>query len=233
MSRYVCLALPLPLRLYTQALPMHLTPAPYSHTPPHTHTPPPAHPRQVRLATLLGTFQSTLTDFPYLRDVSACAQCLKLLGEGQGELANQRLACPSPTQAHPPSRPSLVPTHTPLCKSRRLSTPSSPSPPPYPPLQIWRTNTEAERLLGVSLTGIMDNTLTAGRRGPPQQLAELLEGLRGAAVAANQDMAAQLGIPASAAVTCVKPSGTVSQLVDAASGIHPRHAEVRGGEGAV
>ncbi|PNW76339.1 hypothetical protein CHLRE_12g549427v5 [Chlamydomonas reinhardtii] len=114
--------------------------------------------RKVRLATLLGTFQSTLTDFPYLRD-------------------------------------------------------------------IWRTNTEAERLLGVSLTGIMDNTLTAGRRGPPQQLAELLEGLRGAAVAANQDMAAQLGIPASAAVTCVKPSGTVSQLVDAASGIHPRHAE--------
>ncbi|KAG2433678.1 hypothetical protein HXX76_008048 [Chlamydomonas incerta] len=114
--------------------------------------------RKVRLATILGTFQATLTDFPYLRD-------------------------------------------------------------------IWRTNTEAERLLGVSLTGIMDNALTAGRAGPPEQLAGVLERLRGCAVGANAAMAAQLGIPASAAVTCVKPSGTVSQLVDAASGIHPRHAE--------
>ncbi|KAG2438436.1 hypothetical protein HYH02_010891 [Chlamydomonas schloesseri] len=131
--------------------------------------------RKVRLATILGTFQSTLTDFPYLRD-------------------------------------------------------------------IWRTNTEAERLLGVSLTGIMDNTLTAGRRPagcgcsggsgsgapdqqPQPQLAAVLEGLKATALAVNAQLAAQLGIPASAAITCVKPSGTVSQLVDAASGIHPRHAE--------
>ncbi|GLC45817.1 hypothetical protein PLESTB_001152500 [Pleodorina starrii] len=113
--------------------------------------------RKVRLASLLGTFQSTLTNFPYLRDV-------------------------------------------------------------------WRVNTEQERLLGVSLTGIMDNTLTSGRQGL-ELLSPLLSGLRTEALSANASMAAQLGIPASAAVTCVKPSGTVSQLVDAASGIHPRHAE--------
>ncbi|GIL49783.1 hypothetical protein Vafri_6072 [Volvox africanus] len=113
--------------------------------------------RKVRLATTLGTFQATMTNFPYLREV-------------------------------------------------------------------WRTNTEQERLLGVSLTGIMDNTLTSGLQGS-DLLAPLLSGLRKEALATNASLAAQLGIPASAAVTCVKPSGTVSQLVDAASGIHPRHAQ--------
>lgn len=113
--------------------------------------------RKVRLAAVLGTFQATLTSFPYLREV-------------------------------------------------------------------WRRNTEEERLLGVSLTGIMDNRTTAGLQGP-EALSSLLSDLRHTAVAANASLAAQLGVPASAAVTCVKPSGTVSQLVDAASGIHPRHAQ--------
>lgn len=112
--------------------------------------------RKVRLASILGTFQSTLTNFPYLRDV-------------------------------------------------------------------WRENTEEERLLGVSLTGIMDNEITSGRRDG--SLAEVLAGLRSVAVEANLETANVLGIPVSAAITCVKPSGTVSQLVDSASGIHARHSE--------
>ncbi|KXZ42284.1 hypothetical protein GPECTOR_168g177 [Gonium pectorale] len=112
--------------------------------------------RKVRLATVLGTFQATMVNFPYLRDV-------------------------------------------------------------------WRSNTESERLLGVSLTGIMDNTLTSGRQGM-KPLESLLAELRTQAVAANAELSAELGVPPSAAITCVKPSGTVSQLVDAASGIHPRHA---------
>lgn len=111
--------------------------------------------RKVRLASILGTFQSTLTDFPYLRD-------------------------------------------------------------------IWRENTEEERLLGVSLTGIMDNEITNGRRG---DLAKLLNTLRDEAIETNRETAGTLGIPCSAAITCVKPSGTVSQLVDSASGIHARHSE--------
>lgn len=111
--------------------------------------------RKVRLASILGTFQSTLTNFPYLRDV-------------------------------------------------------------------WRENTEEERLLGVSLTGIMDSPLTNGKEG---NLAELLEELKNVAVRENESMANSLRIPVSAAITCVKPSGTVSQLVDSASGIHARHSE--------
>jgi hypothetical protein len=111
--------------------------------------------RKVRLATILGTMQSTLTKFPYLR-------------------------------------------------------------------KIWQKNTEEERLLGVSLTGIMDNTLTNGKEG---DLASLLDTLREEAVKTNKEWAEKLGIPQSTAVTCVKPSGTVSQLVDSASGIHARHSE--------
>ena len=108
---------------------------------------------KVRLATILGTFQATLTNFRYLR-------------------------------------------------------------------KIWQKNTEEERLLGVSLTGIMDNELTATAGG---KLETVLELLRAVAVESNKAMAKQLKIPQSTAVTCVKPSGTVSQLTDAASGIHARH----------
>ena len=110
--------------------------------------------RKVRLATILGTIQSTYTKFPYLR-------------------------------------------------------------------KVWTTNTEEERLLGVSLTGIMDNPLmTIKNKG----LSKTLENLRNVAVVANAEWADRLGIPQSAAITCVKPSGTVSQLVDSASGIHARHS---------
>ncbi len=108
---------------------------------------------KVRLATILGTFQSTLTNFKYLR-------------------------------------------------------------------KIWKDNTEEERLLGVSLTGIMDNPMTS-KAG--EKLPILLGILKDEAVRTNEAMAKQLGIPQSTAVTCVKPSGTVSQLTDAASGIHARH----------
>ena len=108
---------------------------------------------KVRLATILGTFQATLTNFKYLR-------------------------------------------------------------------KIWQKNTEEERLLGVSLTGIMDNALTATSGG---KLETALEILRAEAVVVNEAMSKQLNIPQSTAVTCVKPSGTVSQLTDAASGIHARH----------
>jgi ribonucleoside-diphosphate reductase alpha chain len=110
--------------------------------------------RKVRLATILGTFQSTLTYFPYLR-------------------------------------------------------------------KIWQKNTEEERLLGVSLTGIYDSALTNNYKDP--ELPHRLEMLRQIAVDTNQQFAEELGVPVSAAITAVKPSGTVSQLVDAASGIHPRH----------
>jgi ribonucleoside-triphosphate reductase (thioredoxin) len=110
--------------------------------------------RKVKLATILGTIQSSFTKFPYLR-------------------------------------------------------------------KVWQKNTEEERLLGVSLTGIMDNPLmTSANKG----LEKTLEHLRSVAVATNSEWAERLGIPASAAITCVKPSGTVSQLVDSASGIHARHS---------
>jgi len=111
--------------------------------------------RKVRLATILGTIQSTYTKFPYLR-------------------------------------------------------------------KMWQRNTEEERLLGVSLTGIMDNTLTNGKEG---DLNALLEELKQCAIDTNAEWAEKLGVPVSAAITCVKPSGTVSQLTDAASGIHARHSQ--------
>ena len=125
--------------------------------------------RKVRLATILGTIQSTYTNFPYLR-------------------------------------------------------------------KIWQKNTEEERLLGVSLTGIMDNPITNGKINKCAELShsltgnedltlgETLEHLRSIAVATNAEWADRLGVPVSAAITCVKPSGTVSQLVDSASGIHTRHS---------
>jgi len=109
--------------------------------------------KKVRLATILGTWQSTLTNFKYLT----------------GE---------------------------------------------------WKRNCDEERLLGVSLTGIMDNGITNGGSGG---LDERLTELRNETVKTNQIWAEKLGIPNSAAITCVKPSGTVSQLVDSASGIHARH----------
>jgi len=110
---------------------------------------------KVRLATILGTIQSTYTNFPYLR-------------------------------------------------------------------KVWKKNTEEERLLGVSLTGIMDNPLMTSKNAG---LEKTLEHLRSVAVSTNAEWADRLGIPQSAAITCVKPSGTVSQLVDSASGIHARHSE--------
>ncbi len=111
--------------------------------------------RKVRIATILGTFQSTLTHFPYLR-------------------------------------------------------------------KIWQKNTEEERLLGVSLTGILDNEWMGTICDSTKKN---LEQLRQVAVSTNMDFAANLGIPQSTAITCVKPSGTVSQLVDSASGIHTRHSD--------
>jgi ribonucleoside-diphosphate reductase alpha chain len=112
--------------------------------------------RKVKLATILGTFQSSLTNFKYLS-------------------------------------------------------------------KKWSENCEEERLLGVSLTGIMDNEHTNGTT-LGVDLGIMLEDLRNEAVKTNATWAAKLGIPVSAAITCVKPSGTVSQLVDSASGIHARHS---------
>jgi len=88
--------------------------------------------------------------------------------------------------------------------------------------KIWADTTEEERLLGVSMTGIMDNELTNGGEG---DLDSMLQRLRQVAVDTNEVWADSLGIQQSTAITCVKPSGTVSQLVDAASGIHPRHSK--------
>ena len=87
--------------------------------------------------------------------------------------------------------------------------------------KVWQKNTEEERLLGVSLTGIYDNPILT-TQGP--KLNGLLNKLRDAARETNREWAEALGIPPSAAITCVKPSGTVSQLTDSASGIHPRHS---------
>ena len=111
--------------------------------------------RKVGLATTLGTFQATLTDFKYLR-------------------------------------------------------------------KVWKNNTEEERLLGVSLTGIMDNKLMADKVRTAD-LAEMLEELKAVSVKVNASISKKLGINQSTAITCIKPSGTVSQLTDAASGIHARH----------
>ena len=114
--------------------------------------------RKVRLATILGTWQSTLTNFRYLSSE-------------------------------------------------------------------WKKNCEEERLLGVSLTGIMDSVVTNGKASGLESLGRTLDGLREVSVQTNKDYAKKLKINQSAAITCVKPSGTVSQLVDAASGIHARHAD--------
>jgi ribonucleoside-triphosphate reductase len=111
--------------------------------------------RKVRIATVLGTFQATMTHFPYLR-------------------------------------------------------------------KIWQKNTEEERLLGVSLTGILDNEWMGK---VSDETAQNLERLKNVAVDTNLQYSSDLGIPQSAAITCVKPSGTVSQLVDSASGIHTRHSD--------
>ena len=111
--------------------------------------------RKVRLATILGTYQSTMTHFPYLR-------------------------------------------------------------------KVWQKNTEAERLLGVSLTGILDNKLMGETSDKTKAM---LERLRDISVDTNLLLSTELNIPVSAAITCIKPSGTVSQLVDSASGIHTRHSK--------
>ena len=87
--------------------------------------------------------------------------------------------------------------------------------------KVWQKNTEEERLLGVSLTGIYDNVMLT-TQGP--KLNDLLNKLRDAARETNREWAEALRIPPSVAITCVKPSGTVSQLTDSASGIHPRHS---------
>ena len=102
--------------------------------------------------------------------------------------------------------------------------------------KVWKDNTEEERLLGVSLTGIMDNEAMSGGMDnfavaqwftgkEEMNLAAILEELKNVAINTNAEWAKRLGIPASTAITCVKPSGTVSQLVDSASGIHARHSD--------
>ena len=85
--------------------------------------------------------------------------------------------------------------------------------------KVWQRNTEEERLLGVSLTGIFDNDMMV------KSSKEVLNVLRDHSRKVNEEYATLLGIPKSAAITCVKPSGTVSQLVNSASGIHPRHSK--------
>lgn len=93
----------------------------------------------------------------------------------------------------------------------------------------WKNNTEEERLLGVSLTGIMDhptlNGFTNAEGENYSTLKEWLNTLRELAVSTNKEYAKYLGINESTAITCVKPSGTVSQLCDTASGIHPRYSK--------
>lgn len=87
---------------------------------------------------------------------------------------------------------------------------------------VWKRNAEEERLLGVSLTGIMDNDYLSDVSQP--QLSEALEILKNDAINANKEWAERLGIAPSVAITTIKPSGTVSQLVDSSSGIHPRYS---------
>ena len=89
--------------------------------------------------------------------------------------------------------------------------------------KIWKDNTEEEALLGVSLTGIMDHPLLCGR-GDNEELKRWLTEMRDEAINTNKDWAKRLGIKQSAAISAIKPSGTVSQLVDSASGIHPRYS---------
>ena len=94
----------------------------------------------------------------------------------------------------------------------------------------WEENCREERLLGVSMTGIMDCVLTNGKLPtegsggrPVRTTGQILQALKTVAIETNKEWAKKLGIPHSVAITCVKPSGTVSQLVDSASGIHARH----------
>ena len=90
----------------------------------------------------------------------------------------------------------------------------------------WARNTIEESLLGVSLTGIMDNEFLSGKKGRRDTtLPDFLEDLKEVCVKENKKWASTIGINQSTAITCVKPSGTVSQLVDSASGIHPRYSE--------
>ena len=90
--------------------------------------------------------------------------------------------------------------------------------------KTWKQNTEEEALLGVSLTGIMDHLILSGAKDE-KQLKKWLTEMRDEAIQTNKEWAKKLGINPSTAVTAVKPSGTVSQLVDSASGIHPRFAK--------
>ena len=90
--------------------------------------------------------------------------------------------------------------------------------------KIWKDNTKEEALLGVSLTGIMDHPVLSGRRGRGD-LQHWLTQLKEEAIKTNAKWSKRLGINPSAAITAVKPSGTVSQLVDSASGIHPRYSK--------
>ena len=87
---------------------------------------------------------------------------------------------------------------------------------------IWKKNTEEEALLGLSMTGIMDHPVIGSATDRTEQW---LEELKDVAVKTNKKWAEKLGINQSVAITCVKPSGTVSQLVDSASGIHPRFSK--------
>ena len=91
----------------------------------------------------------------------------------------------------------------------------------------WKRNTEEEALLGVSLTGIMDHDVLGGKNGMAESpmLATWLEEMRDVSIKTNKEWAEKLGVNQSVAITCVKPSGTVSQLVDSASGIHPRFSK--------
>jgi len=99
---------------------------------------------------------------------------------------------------------------------------------------IWERNTAEESLLGVSFTGIMDHPILSGREeggtwfdhpNMPKSLPEILEHLKGISIETNKEWAERLGVNPSTAITCVKPSGTVSQLVDSASGIHARFSD--------
>ena len=88
----------------------------------------------------------------------------------------------------------------------------------------WKDNTEEERLLGVSLTGIMDHEVLSGNIYNQTVLKDMLINLKEHSIETNKKWAELLGVNQATAITCVKPSGTVSQLVDSASGIHPRYS---------
>ena len=90
--------------------------------------------------------------------------------------------------------------------------------------RVWKKNCEEERLLGVSLTGIMDHPVLNGSKGE-KELEKWLTKMREHAIGVNKKWANKLGVEQSAAITCVKPSGTVSQLALCASGIHPNYSQ--------